>query len=165
MKDLLLLRHAKSSWEDSELSDFERPLNGRGKRDAPIIGKLILKEKLTPHFIISSPAARARDTADIVAKKCQYKGKISFRSSLYATSPQEYLRTLQSLKDDYKLVLVVGHNPAIIELVELLTGMAESIPTCALAHIKLPIKKWEELQLGTKYELVKIWKPKELSNN
>jgi phosphohistidine phosphatase len=165
MKDLLLLRHAKSSWEDSEVSDFERPLNARGKRDAPRIGKLILKEKLTPHFIISSPAVRARFTADIVAKKCQYKGKISFRRSLYATSPQEYFNALQSLEDGYKLVLVVGHNPAIIELVELLTGMAESIPTCALAHIKLSVKKWRELQLGTKYELVKIWKPKELSNN
>lgn len=72
---------------------------------------------------------------------------------------------LQSLKDDYTLVLVVGHNPAIIELIELLTGMAVSIPTCALAHIKLPVKKWKELRLGTKYELVKIWRPKELSNN
>ena len=78
MKDLLLLRHAKSSWEDSELSDFERPLNGRGKRDAPRIGKLILKEKLTPHFIISSPALRARDTADIVAQK-SVNIKVKFR--------------------------------------------------------------------------------------
>jgi phosphohistidine phosphatase len=165
MKDLLLLRHAKSSWEDSELSDFERPLNARGKKDAPRIGKLILKEKLTPHRIISSSAVRARSTADIVAEKCQYKGKISFRRSLYAARPQEYFYALQSLKDDYTLVLVVGHNPAIIELIELLTGMAESIPTCALAHIKLPVKKWKELRLGTKYELVKIWRPKELSNN
>ena len=162
MKDLLLLRHAKSSWEDSELSDFERPLNGRGKRDAPRIGKLILKERLTPQFIISSPAARARDTADIVAKRCKYKGKISFRGSLYAATPQEYINALQSLNDDYTRVLVVGHNPAIVELVEMLTGMAESIPTCALAHIKLPVKKWEELRLETKYELVKIWRPKEL---
>ncbi len=165
MKDLLLLRHAKSSWEDSELSDFERPLNARGKRDAPRIGKLILKERLTPHCIISSSAVRARSTADIVADKCQYKGKISFRHSLYAASPQKYFNALQSLKDDYKRVLVVGHNPTIIELIELLTGMAESIPTCALAHIKLPVKKWKELRLGTKYELVKIWRPKELSNN
>lgn len=165
MKDLLLLRHAKSSWDDSKLSDFERPLNTRGKKDAPRIGKLILEEKLTPHCIISSSAVRAQSTADIVAKKCQYKGKILFRRSLYPTSPQEYFNALQSLKDDYTPVLVVGHNPAIIELIELLTGRVESIPTCALAHIKLPVKKWKELHLGTKYELVKIWRPKELSNN
>jgi phosphohistidine phosphatase len=75
MKDLLLLRHAKSSWEDSELSDFERALNARGKRDATRIGKLILEEGLTPHCIISSSAVRARSTADIVSDKCQYKGK------------------------------------------------------------------------------------------
>jgi phosphohistidine phosphatase len=165
MKDLLLLRHAKSSWEDSELSDFERPLNARGKRDAPRIGKLILKERLTPHCIISSSAVRARSTADIVADMCRYKGKISFRRSLYATSPQEYFNALQSLKDDYTRVLVVGHNPTIIELIELLTGRAESIPTCGLVYIKLPVKKWKVLQLGTKYELVKIWRPKDLSNN
>jgi phosphohistidine phosphatase SixA len=68
------------------------------------------------------------------------------------------------LKDDYTRVLVVGHNPTITELIELLTGMAERIPTCALAYIKLPVKKWKELQFGSKYELVKIWRPKELSN-
>ena len=164
MKELLLLRHAKSSWEDSELSDFERALNARGKRDATRIGKLILEERLTPHCIISSSAIRARSTADIVADKCQYKGKISFRRSLYGTTPQEYFNALQSLKDDYTRVLVVGHNPTIIDLIELLTGIAESIPTCALAYIKLPVKKWKELQFESKYELVKIWRPKELSN-
>jgi phosphohistidine phosphatase SixA len=68
------------------------------------------------------------------------------------------------LKDDYTRVLVVGHNPTIIDLIELLTGMAESIPTCTLAYIKLPVKKWKELQFESKYELVKIWRPKELSN-
>ncbi len=162
MKDLFLLRHAKSSWEDSELSDFDRPLNARGKRDAPRIGKIILKERLKPECIISSSAARARSTADIVAEKCKYKGKISLTRSLYAATPQEYINALQRLKDDYTRVLVVGHNPAIDELIEMLTGVAESIPTCALAYIKLPVKKWKGLQLETKSELVKIWRPKEL---
>jgi phosphohistidine phosphatase len=166
MKTLLILRHAKSSWKDPDVPDHDRPLNKRGKHDAPRMGKLLKDEDLIPDLIISSTAARAKKTAELVAKACKYKGEeISLNQSLYGAEPADYLKVLQELSDKHKTVLVVGHSPSVEETVDVLTGSVDVImPTCALAHISLPIQNWAELnEQKIKGKLLKVWRPKELS--
>jgi phosphohistidine phosphatase len=165
MKTLLLLRHAKSSWKDPDLPDHDRPLNKRGQNDAPRMGKLLKDEDLIPDLIMSSTAVRAKKTAELVAKACKYKGEISLNKSLYGAEPASYLKILEGLSDKDKAVLVVGHSPSVEETVEVLTGSPDVImPTCALAHISLPIQNWAELnKQKIKGKLLKIWRPKELS--
>jgi phosphohistidine phosphatase len=165
MKTLLLLRHAKSSWKDPDLPDHDRPLNKRGQNDAPSMGKLLKDEDLIPDLIMSSTAVRAKKTAELVAKACKYKGKISLNQSLYGAEPADYLKILQELSDKHKTVLVVGHSPSVEETVDVLTGSPDVImPTCTLAHISLPIQNWAELnKQKIKGKLLKVWRPKELS--
>ena len=165
MKTLLLLRHAKSSWKDPDLPDHDRPLNKRGQNDAPRMGKLLKDEELIPDLIMSSTAARAKKTAELVAKKCKYKGEIVLNHSLYGAEPADYLKILEGLSDTYKVVLLVGHSPSVEEIVEVLTGSSDVImPTCSLAHIRLPIQNWDELnKQKIKGKLLKVWRPKELS--
>ena len=161
-KTLLILRHAKSSWDFPELSDHDRPLNNRGKRDAPRIGTKLLKEGLIPQLIISSPAARAYSTAEKVAKACSYDGEIIVNSSLYGSGYSEYLNALQIQNDRYGIIMIVGHNPYSEQLLEVLTGKMITMPTCTVACVKLRIRNWKEVNTRTKGELVSIWRPKEL---
>jgi phosphohistidine phosphatase len=162
-KTLLVLRHGKSSWEFAELSDHDRPLNNRGKRDAPRIGRKLLEEGLIPQLIISSPAVRAYATAEKVAKACGYDGKITVESSLYGSGYTEYLNVLQIQNDQYDLIMLVGHNPHTEQLLELLTGKMITMPTCSVAHLNLYIKSWKEVNAKTKGKLINIWRPKELN--
>jgi len=143
MKTLLILRHAKSSWKEQDLPDHDRPLNKRGRKDAPRMGKLLKDEDLIPDLIISSTAVRAKRTAELVAKACKYKGKIDFNHSLYGAEPAAYLKILEGLPDKHIVALVIGHSPSVEETVQLLTGSPDVImPTCALAQISLPIQQW-----------------------
>ena len=165
MKRLLILRHAKSSWKDPDLSDHDRPLNKRGRHDAPLIGKLLKDEDLKPDVIVSSPAIRAKKTAELVAKECKYKGEIVINKALYGAEPKDYLKILEGLSVTYKIVLMVGHSPTVEETIEIITNSSDVImPTCALAHIRLPIENWADInKQKIKGKLAEIWKPKELS--
>jgi phosphohistidine phosphatase len=165
MKTLLILRHAKSSWEFTELPDHDRPLNNRGKRDAPRIGKTLLKEGFIPQVIISSSAVRAYSTAEKVAKACGYQGEILVDSSLYGSEYNTYLNILQNQDNRFDIVMVVGHNPQSEQLLEKLTGKMDTMPTCAVACVKLSISEWKKLNDHTKGELVNIWRPKELPHD
>ena len=163
MKTLLILRHAKSSWKFPDLTDHDRPLNRRGKRDAPRMGRTLRERELVPDLVISSTATRAMDTASAVAKQSGYKGKRIKIESLYAAEPTTYLAVLRELADNYQRVLIVGHNPGIEELIEMLTGEIHIIPTCTLAQIEFDIEKWSAVlrrrtDLG---RLVEILKPDE----
>lgn len=162
MKTLLILRHGKSSWKLPDLSDHDRPLNNRGKRDAPRIGRVLLKEGIAPDIIISSSAIRARSTAEKVAKVSRYKKEITIESSLYGGGPKAYLNILRNQPDQYDVILLVGHNPDVEQILNILTGTEVTMPTCALSHVNLPLKRWRDLNDGTKGELTKIWRPKEL---
>ncbi|MCY3553405.1 MAG: histidine phosphatase family protein [Candidatus Poribacteria bacterium] len=162
MKTLLILRHAKSSWNYPELSDYDRPLNRRGKRDAPRMGEHLRQEGLIPDRILTSSAKRARKTASKVAKTSGYIGKVEKLDVFYDTVPGVYFETLQALPNKYQCVMVVGHNPTMEQLVGHLTGLIERMPTAALAHIELPIERWEELNLYTKGILISLWTPKTL---
>ncbi|MCG9128354.1 histidine phosphatase family protein [Candidatus Poribacteria bacterium] len=165
MKTLLILRHAKSSWDDPDLRDYDRPLNKRGKKDAPRMGKLIKDAKLIPDRILSSSAKRARNTAKRFSKACGYTGKIKKLDNLYHAPVGVYFETLQSLQEKYKKILVVGHNPTMEQLIHNLTGQYHQMPTAALAHIQLPIYEWETLSPYTEGTLIDLWTPRTLSND
>ena len=164
MKTLLILRHAKSSWKDSSLTDHDRPLNKRGKQDAPRMGKLLLQQGLIPDRIISSTAKRARKTATAVAKACQREDKVELTPEFYHASPGSYLAVLQNISDYDERVMVVGHNPGMEALVAHLTGIMETMPTAALAHVALPIDQWTELDYEVQGELLHLWCPKEINS-
>ena len=163
LKTLLVLRHAKSSWKDTGLEDHERPLNQRGQRDAPGMGRLIRERGLIPDLIISSDAVRARLTAAAVAETAQYAGEIRLEPRLYGASVDEILAVLRTVEGkNAKTVMIVGHNPGLEELVAQLTGEPHDFPTAALAQIALPIDRWRDLSDSTRGKLLGLWRPKEL---
>lgn len=162
MKILLIMRHAKSSWTNSFLSDHERPLNGRGKNDAPKMGRLLKSEELTPHLIITSTAKRAADTAEIVAIASDYEGEVIYEADFYLAAPETYIERLQSVTDDVQIVMVVGHNPGMEELVDLMADEREPFTTANIAQIELPISSWTELSLESEGKLANLWRPKEV---
>jgi phosphohistidine phosphatase len=163
MKILLILRHAKSSWKHTELPDFDRPLNKRGKSDAPRMGELLRQMDLLPDLILSSTAQRARQTTQAVVDASGYGGEVRWLDSLYAAPPESYLEALRSLDDSLQRVMVVGHNPGLEELLEELTGESEALPTAALAQVQLLIQRWSQLDEPVRGELVQIWQPRQLS--
>lgn len=163
MKTLLILRHAKSSWNNARLSDHQRPLNQRGRQDAPRMGRLLRTEELVPDLIISSTAERALATAEAVALSSGYEAEIRSTRLLYHAEPEAYLDAVRQTDDARECVMVVGHNPGVSELLERLTGDQEQMPTAALAQILLPIKSWRELNEATEGQLVNLWRPRELT--
>lgn len=162
MKTLLVLRHAKSSWNNAGMGDHERPLNKRGKADAPRMGKLIKAEGLTPDLIISSTANRALMTAERVALAADYEEVIETNRNFYLAPPEVYIHFLSGVSNDHERVMVVGHNGGVEDLINVLTGTWEQMPTAALAQISLPINDWSELSEETEGKLVNHWTPKQL---
>ena len=160
MKSVLVLRHAR---KHPELADHYRPLNKRGKCDAPLMGRLLKKKGLVPDNIISSTAIRARATAEAVAKASGYKGEIFLNKSLYAAGREAYVGVMHNLSDEYIRVLIIGHNPGLEELVELLTGEIHLMPTCSLVHVKLHIDKWSEIGNKIKGKVAAMWQPRDLT--
>jgi phosphohistidine phosphatase len=163
MKTLLVLRHAKSSWNDPALDDHERPLSTRGRRDGPRMGELVREHGLMPDVVISSDAVRARLTAEAVAEAARYAGQILLDRRLYMASPADVRSLLRTVPDKAETVMIVGHNPGLEELVALLTGERQDLPTAALAQIVLPIDQWRDLKLSTRGTLEGHWRPKELT--
>jgi phosphohistidine phosphatase len=162
MKTLLVLRHAKSSWDDPARDDHERPLNKRGRRDAPRMGELVREYGLMPDVVISSDAVRARLTAEAMAEAAHYAGEILLDQNLYLASPDDILLLLRGVRQNAETVMIVGHNPGLEELVEQLTGERQDLPTAALAQVVLPIDRWRDLTPSTRGQLVGHWRPKEL---
>jgi phosphohistidine phosphatase len=163
MKTVLILRHAKSSWASDTLPDHDRPLNERGKRDAPRIGRLLREEDLLPDLILTSTAARARATAHLVADASGYEGDIKKSRSFFHAPAGTFVQALRRLPDEYERVLLVAHNPGLEELLDALTGEEETLPTAALAVVTLPINRWSALQASVQGRLIALWRPRELS--
>jgi phosphohistidine phosphatase len=162
MKTLLLMRHAKSSWKYSNLADHDRPLTKRGHRDAPLMGQLLLDRELVPQRILCSSAIRARQTAEAIAAQVGFTGEIDFLDRLYMAEVEGYFNVLKELPDDLERVMVIGHNPGLETLLQMLAGRIESLPTAVVAHISLPIEKWTQLNGDLAGEMVEIWRPKDL---
>jgi phosphohistidine phosphatase len=166
MKTLLVMRHAKSDWETGK-TDHERPLNSRGKEDAPLMGAWLKEKDVVPEWIISSTAVRARQTALGVIEGSGYEEEWEQTHSFYHADPEAYVEKLATLPDRLNCVMVVGHNPGIEELVEWLTGESVLVTTGNVAEIRLPIDHWKQITavgeddelLG---ELANFWQPRAL---
>lgn len=163
MKTLLLCRHAKSSWDDSSLRDFDRPLADRGKRDAPRIGKALRKRGPLPDLIISSPAARAKATLEAVIKAAKLDIKPRFDETIYGASTPELMKLIRRLPDESSHAMLVGHNPGFEDLVNRLTGSHQRMPTAALACVEFRVDHWEDVGDG-KGMLVWLLTPKHLDD-
>jgi phosphohistidine phosphatase len=144
MKLLILARHAKSSWEYPELDDFERPLNSRGRRDAPEMAKRLASISLKPDLIWSSPANRAAMTARIYAAVLRFPlGEIRFTEVMYSDSHLDLFNLIKTIPDDHKQVLLVGHNPMLTNLANhLITERITNIPTAGVVGITLDQTSW-----------------------
>jgi phosphohistidine phosphatase len=146
MKTLFLVRHAKSSWDDAALPDKDRPLNDRGKRDAAKMGERLAKHDVKPDLILSSPARRALTTAEIIAKKLDYKRKsIVVDGRLYATEADDLLSAIRKLGNKPKRVMIFGHNPELTELANRLSSKITRMPTCAVAEFTFEAKSWSSI--------------------
>lgn len=162
MKTLLVMRHAKSSWAESSLSDHDRPLNTRGMRDAPRMGEHLVRMGLVPDLIVTSTAERARDTALTVQETCGSAAEVMEARALYHGGVASYVSVLRAVDGVHRQVLVVAHNPGAEDFVTAMTGEHVEMKTATIAHISLPIDSWEELGNAAPYELVDSWSPKDL---
>jgi phosphohistidine phosphatase len=148
MKTLYLVRHAKSSWKYPDLDDFERPLNKRGRKNAPFMGKLLKKLKVTPEFIISSPANRAATTARILAAKINYAlENIRYNETLYEFSEGALIQVVKHIDNGVAKAMVVGHNPGLNGLANYLGDQSISnIPTAGIYCLDLNIASWTKIR-------------------
>jgi phosphohistidine phosphatase len=162
MKTLLLLRHAKSSWKNTYLADHDRPLSGRGKRDAPRMARFLRERDLVPELIVTSTAKRAVTTAEAIAQFSGYQEELAKTRRLYHAWTETYLEIIRELPDRFQRVMLVGHNPGMEELLEVLTGLQERMPTAALAHIELPVRHWNEVDEAGTGELIDVWRPRDI---
>lgn len=156
MKLLTLLRHAKSDRGPQYQTDFERPLNERGRRDAPKMGDYLAQLGLLPDLVVSSPAERSRQTAELLSKSLGYRKAIRWEESIYAASSGELMSVLRGLPDEANHSLVIGHNPGFEDLAARLIGadaygmaLGVHLATATAAHIRLDIEQWRDLQANT----------------
>lgn len=161
MKTVLILRHAKSDWGDPGLADVDRPLAKRGLEDAPRMGEVLALFGCVPDKILSSPAKRAKQTAEMVAKACGYRQAIQWEDSFYGGSSLDLIKALQKLPDTVKRALLISHNPVLEETIAMLCastfsavedeegeGWAIRLPTAGLVCINFEIAAWDDLELG-----------------
>jgi phosphohistidine phosphatase len=155
MKRLTVLRHAKSSWKDRELDDFDRPLNGRGRKAARRMGREISERGMHFDFVLASPAARVRETIDGVSEHCRLNAPMHFEPRIYMARVAELIELIRAIPDGANSALLVGHNTSAERLVAKLsadddTGLRgrveEKFPTAALAAIEMPIERWKDLE-------------------
>ncbi|HEX8473826.1 MAG TPA: histidine phosphatase family protein [Pyrinomonadaceae bacterium] len=145
MKTLYLLRHAKSSWSDASLSDFERPLNERGQKAAPLIGELMRERVLKFDVVLCSPAVRARETARLALEAAEIDAEVHFEPRIYEASVGELVEIVSEIDESVGAALLVGHNNALENLLAHLTGDARHMATATLARISLPLERWSEV--------------------
>ena len=153
MKTLLLVRHAKSSWDDIALSDFERPLNERGKNDAPKMGKRLRKKDVKIDAFISSPAKRAKKTAEYFIKEFDREAnEIILVSALYDAGTNNFSDTIKDIDDKYKSAVIFSHNPGITDFANQLIDKAniDNMPTCSVFAVKADVEKWKDFSKAKK---------------
>jgi phosphohistidine phosphatase len=147
MRILYLLRHAKSSWNDPTLRDFDRPLKKRGREAAERIGERMALETLSNPLVICSPAVRTRETAQIVLSKANLQVE-RFDERIYEASLRELVQIVTEIPNDNEVAIMIGHNPGFEELLSFLTGEHRRMPTCALAKVRFGDVSWNDVRAG-----------------
>ncbi len=164
MKTLYILRHAKSNWDDVTLSDFDRPLNTRGLKAAPFMGTIMKEREFVPDRIISSPATRARETAELVRSTAGIDDEIDYDKRIYDAPVGSLLSVIAEIDERIKSALIVGHNPGLEGLIYHLTGEVSPMPTAALAVIELDVKAWHLIG-GMSGKLSNTIRPKDIATS
>lgn len=159
----MLMRHAKSSHDDVSLSDHDRPLNRRGARAAPAMGRWLAGAALVPDRIVSSTALRALQTARAVAEACGYARGVEATRRLYLASPEEICSVIADLAGDSSPILIVAHNPGVELLVSHWTGRDERMPTAAIARFEVT-SPWRGLTIAGPVKGLGVWCPKQLED-
>lgn len=150
MKTLYLIRHAKSNWDNTGLSDFDRPLNERGKVDAVKMGERLLQKKVMPDCIISSSAKRTKKTAKRITKVLNFDySQIEFREELYHSDYDVLMKCLTTIKDNNDSAFIIVHNPGISNFCDYITHHAINFPTCGIAKITFEVDSWHEITSGS----------------
>ena len=151
MKKLLFIRHAKSSWKDFSLADIERPLNKRGLRDAPFMGRKLKEQGIQPDLLVSSPAVRAYTTAQIIAKALDYPlRKIEKNPKIYEAGTRTIFKIIQGLDDKFKEVLIFGHNPTFTYMANYFSPtLIDNVPTCGIVAVAADIEHWKDFNQDT----------------
>jgi phosphohistidine phosphatase len=147
MKTLYLLRHAKSSWEFPHLSDHDRPLNKRGRNDAPLIGEQLAKRNIKPDLMVSSPAVRAITTASLVSKEIGYSlEKIAIEERAYHADPEELLEIIHSTSPEVEELMLVSHNDGLTDLVNQLSPTyIDNVPTAGIVSLSFDTSSWRSV--------------------
>lgn len=152
MKSLILVRHAKSSWELTSVDDFERPLNDRGKHDAPEMAKRLIKKGISIDAFISSPAKRAKKTAQLFSNEFQHdREEIIYLPELYAAHSDVFRRVIKSINDSYNTIALFSHNPGITDFVNTLTEIrVDNVPTCGVFGVMINVDTWSDFEEAKK---------------
>lgn len=152
MKTVLLIRHAKSSWDDPMMIDFERPLNERGKKDAPIMAGKVKERKINIDAFISSPAKRAKKTAKLFAEEYKHnESGIIYKSELYHADSATFYEVIEGAENEYNSVAVFSHNPGITYFANELTEVKlDNMPTCAVFAVSADCQKWKDFRKAKK---------------
>lgn len=161
MKTLTLVRHAKSSWKDAGLADRERPLNGRGEQDAPLMGARIKAGEIRPSLLISSPATRAWTTARIIAAEIGYPREFLQRDErLYLAGVSDIIAVLKEQDAGFNSIMLFGHNPGLTEFANyLVPDVTPNIPTCGVVAVTFDTEDWD-LSLRPASDLLQFDYPK-----
>jgi phosphohistidine phosphatase len=161
MKTLFLLRHAEADNPKSGQTDLERALNERGKREARTVGTFAKKQKLDFDLVLCSTALRARETAELVLVAAEVAANVRYEQRIYEAGPLRLLELISAIEEDKVAILLVGHNPGVAELLQILTGRFESMATGALAKLAFDVAAWSEVSDG-KATIEWIFAPKAL---
>lgn len=147
MKRVTLLRHAKSSWSQPGLADHDRPLNQRGQRDAPVMGRRLIARGVRPTLIVTSPAKRARQTTKLLAREIGYPVEfLQTEKALYLSSPATILETIEMQDDTFNELVICAHNPGITEFANQLSGQTiDNVPTCGMVIVEADTDRWSEI--------------------
>lgn len=149
-KQLLIIRHAKSDWGNADLRDFDRPLNKRGKANAPEMAKRLVKQKIKPDLIVSSPALRAITTAKYFAEAWKIKPKeIEQNERIYEANTKTLVSIINQLDNKHQSVAIFGHNPGLTDLVNYFDTYLDNMPTCSVVLLEFPFDDWRMVSAGT----------------
>jgi phosphohistidine phosphatase len=150
VKTLYLVRHAKSSWDDPSQEDFDRPLNKRGKQDAPFMGQKLKEMGIRPDLLVSSDAKRAKKTAEALAEALEYPLQgILFKREMYQADCDDMLKLINAMNDAADSMMIIGHNPEFTWLANKLAQMEiENIPTSGVVCIAFNVMSWAQISYG-----------------